>query len=141
MKKETFQKWFENNYHKGTYVVIEKMTITGDFAKLTRMVGRFVDYYNIASVIAKGKKDTGKKRDYEIQIIPHVLKTNTNTGNDLLMVYKTNHHKAHSKYFYLGTEISKDDYYSMSGEKQKEYGDTPLFMFKMQEVVSVGGIK
>ena len=140
MKQETFQKWFEK-YHKGSYVVIVKETYHGDFTKQTKMVTRFVNYYNIESVKAKGKTETSKARDYEQQIIPHVLKRNTNTNNVLLSVYVTNHHKAHSRYFWQGVEINEDDYYLMSGDTRKDYAPTPLFMFKLDDVVSVGGIQ
>ena len=142
MRTETFQNWYENTYIKGTYVVIEKITFKGEFTKLTRMVARFVNYYNIESVKAKGKSENeSKPRDYEKAIIPHVLKENLNTQNTLLMVYKTNHHKAHSKYYYHDMEISEQEYYEQSGDKKKDYGDTPLFMFKMQDVLSVGGVR
>ena len=106
------------------------------------MVGRFVNYYKLKSVIAKGKtEDMSKKRDYEKTIIPHVLKENLNTKNTLLMVYKTNHHRAYSTYYYCGMEITEEEYYLGIGEKKKDYGDTPLFMFKLNEIVSVGGKK
>ena len=139
MNERQFLEWYKK-YHKGTYVVVEKIKIIGEFIKKTRMVVRFVNYYNIESVKAQGKSESDSKpRDYEISIIPHVLKENLNTKNTLLMVYKTNHHKAHNKYYYHDMEISKEDYYSMSGDKEKDYKDTPLFMFKLQDVLSVGG--
>lgn len=139
MKRETFQKWYET-YQKGTYVVVIKDHTLGDFSKVTKMVTRFVNYYNIESVKAKGTSES-KPREYEIQIIPHILKENTNTKNTLLMCYKTNHHKAYSTYYYKGMEISEEEYYSKSGDKKKTYGDTPLFAMKLNEIVSVGGIQ
>ena len=142
MKKETFQNWYENQYKKGTYVVIERATTNGELAKLTRVVGRFVNYYEIESVKAKGKSESDSKpRDYEHVLIPHVLKENLNTQNTLLMVYKTNHHHAHSRYFYQGIEITREKYYELSGEKERTYGDNPLFMFKINEILSVGGVE
>lgn len=139
MTKETFAKWYAK-YHKGTYVVVEKITKKNGFEKQTRMVGRFVNYYNVASVKAKGTTE-GKPRDYEKQIIPHVLKTNLNTQNDLLMVYTTNHHKAHTKYYYNGIEIDKETYYNGTGEKEKNHAPSVLFSMKLNEIYSVGGIK
>lgn len=139
MTKETFKKWFEQ-YHKGTYVVVVKNTKKNGYEKTTRMVARFVNYYNIASVRAKGTSES-KPRDYELQIIPHVLKTNLNTQNDLLMVYTTNHHKAHTKYYYNGQEIDKETYYNGIGEKEKNYGQSVLFSMKLNEILSVGGIQ
>lgn len=139
MTKETFKDIYEN-YKKGTYIVVVKATKKNGYEKRTRMVGRFVNYYNIASVKAKGTTES-KPRDYEKQIIPHVLKTNLNTQNDLLMVYTTNHHKAHSKYFYNGEEISKEEYYNGIGEKEKNYAPSVLFSMKLNEIYSVGGIQ
>lgn len=138
MTKETFQTFYQT-YKKGTYVVIEKVTIKGDFIKKTRMVARFVNYYNIESVKAKGAT-SGKARDHEEQIIPHILKLNTNTNNVLLSVYVTNHHKPHSTYYFQNMEISEEEYYLASGDKKKDYAPTPLFNFKLQDVLSVGGI-
>lgn len=139
MTKETFEKIYEG-YKKGSYIPVVKETSMGDYVKRTKITTRFVNYYHLKSVKASGKTEqNAKTRDYEVQIIPHVLKHNLNTKNDLLMVYKTNHHKAHVSYFYLGVEISEEEYYLNSGDKKKTYGDTPLFMFKLDEVVSVGG--
>lgn len=139
MTKETFKRWYET-YRKGTYVPIVKVTDKDGFEKHTRMVGRFVNYYNIASVKAKGTGES-KPRDYEQQIIPHILKTNLNTQNDLLMVYTTNHHKAHTKYYYKGVEISKEEYYKGIGEKEKNYAPSVLFSMKLNDILSVGGIE
>lgn len=140
MTKETFKNWYENKYKKGAYVVVEKTTSKNDYVKKTRMVGRFVNYYNIASVKAKGTTES-KPRDYEKAIIPHVLKTNLNTQNDLLMVYTTNHHKAHTSYYYKGVEIDEDTYYMGIGEKKKTYPQSVLFSMKLNEIYSVGGIQ
>ena len=140
MTKETFKKWFESKYHKGTYVVVIKNTKKNGYEKTTRMVARFVNYYNIASIKAKGTTES-KPRDYEQAIIPHVLKTNLNTQNDLLMVYTTNHHKAHTTYTYNGAPITKEQYYQGIGEKEKNYAPSVLFSMKLNEILSVGGIQ
>lgn len=133
MKRETFINFYES-YHKGSYVPILRETNKNGFRKLTRIVVRFVNYYNIKSVIEKGTSGEQKARDYEEQIIPHVLKVNHNTNNTLLMVYKTNHHKAHTTYYHNDEEISEDEYYLGINEKKKKQSDTPLFMFKLEEV-------
>lgn len=139
MKKETFEKWYEE-YRKGTYVVIVKETYHGEFTKQTRMVVRFVNYYNIESVIAKGKSEKDSKaRDYEETYIPHILKLNRNTNNILLNCYVTNHHKAHSRYFYQGYEISEEEYYEQSGDTKKNYPQSVLYSMKLEDIVSVGG--
>ena len=141
MKRETFKKWYEEQYQKGTYVVVVKDHTLGDFSKVTKMVTRFVNYYNIESVKARATQSESKPREYEEQIIPHILKHNKNTKNDLLMCYVTNHHKAHTKFYYKDMEITEEEYYSKSGDKKKAYGETPLFMMKLDEIKSVGGIQ
>lgn len=140
MTRKQFEEWYKG-YHKGTYVVVIKSTKKNGYEKTTRMVARFVNYYNIKSVIEKGTATNTKPRDYELQIIPHILKTNLNTQNDLLMVYTTNHHKAHTKYYYNGIEIDKETYYKGTGEKEKNYAPSVLFSMKLNDIYSVGGIQ
>ena len=136
MTIEQIKKWYET-YRKGTYVAVIKETTKNGYTKQTRMVVRFVNYYNIASVKAKGTSES-KPRDYEQQIIPHVLKLNTNTNNELLMCYTTNHHKAHSKYMYEGLPITKEQYYEGIGEKEKNYAPSVVYSMKAQEIVMIG---
>ena len=137
MTIEQIKKWYET-YRKGTYVAVLKETTKNGFTKQTRMVVRFVNYYNIASVKAKDTSAVRKTRDYEIQIIPHVLKLNTNTNNELLMCYTTNHHKAHSKYFYQDMPITKEQYYEGIGEKEKTYAPSVVYSMKANEIVMIG---
>jgi len=140
MTRETFTKWFES-YHKGTYTKVTKETYHGEFTKRTEMVVRFVNYYNIESVKAKGKSDNNKPREYEEQYIPHILKRNKNTNNILLCCYTTNHHKAHTKYFWQGVEISEEDYYLLSGDIKKNYQQSVIYLMKLEDIVKVGGIQ
>lgn len=136
MTIEQIKKWYET-YRKGTYVVVKKETTKNGYTKQTRMVVRFVNYYNIASVKAKGTSE-GKARVYEISIIPHVLKTNLNTQNDLLMCYTTNHHKAHNVYLHEGKPITKEQYYEGINEKEKNYPFSVVYSMKANEIVSIG---
>ena len=136
MTNENIIRFFDT-YKKGTYTKVVKATEKNGFVKITKMVCRFVNYYNIKSV--KEKAPTPKApREYEEVLIPHVLKINHNTNNTLLNVYITNHHKAHTEYYYKGVAISEDDYYMGIGEKKRDYAPTPLFSFKANEVVSLG---
>jgi len=128
---------FFDNYKKGTYTRLTKATTKNGFTKVTKMVCRFVNYYNIASVKAKGTTPK-PAREYEETIIPHVLKINHNTNNTLLQVYVTNHHKAHTTYYYNDVVITEAEYYAGIGEKKREYAPTPLYSFKADEVVSLG---
>ena len=137
MTKNDFQKWYDN-YHKGTYVVVLRETTIKGFTRQTKVVCRFVNYYNIESVKAK-VTGTSKPREYEKQIIPHVLKTNLNTNNDLLMCYATNHHKAHEKFIYEGKPITKEQYYLGIGEKERKHNESVVYAMKLNEIVSVGG--
>lgn len=141
MKQETFINFYQNDYKKGTYVKVVKETIKGHFSKVTEMVARFVNYYNIERVKAKGTSTNSKPREYEEQIIPHILKRNLNTNNDLVMVYKTYHHRAYTKFYFGDMEISEEEYYAQSGDKKREHGETPVFAMKLDEIKSVGGIK
>ena len=136
MKQEQIIRFFDT-YKKGTYTKVVKETIKNGFMKRTKMVCRFVNYYNIASVKAKGAEPK-PAREYEETIIPHVLKINHNTNNTLLQVYATNHHRAHVEYYYNDVAISEADYYAGIGEKKRDYAPTPLFSFKADEVVSLG---
>lgn len=138
MTREQIIKWYET-YRKGTYAVITKETTKNGFTKRTRMVVRFVNYYNIASVKAKGTSGQSKPRDYEKQIIMHVLKENLNTKNDLLMCYTTNHHKAHNVYLHYDTPITKEQYYEGIGEKEKATAPSVVYSMKAQDIVSIGG--
>lgn len=137
MTNEQIKKWYET-YRKGTYVVVKKETTKNGFTKRTRMVCRFVNYYNIESVKAKGTSTQSKPRDYELQIIPHVLKTNLNTQNDLLMCYTTNHHRAHNLYYFEDRPITKEQYYEGINEKEKNYAPSVVFSMKANEIVSIG---
>ena len=128
---------FFENYKRGSYTTITKKTEKNGFVKLSRMVCRFVNYYNIKQVKEKGASHQAP-RAFEIQIIPHILKLNTNTNNLLLCVYTTNHHKAHTKYFYNDAEISASEYYEGIGEKPRENNATQVFNFKACEIVSIG---
>ena len=136
MTREQFEKWYET-YHKGTYVVVEKETAFGEFTRRVKAVTRFVNYYNIESVKARGKGES-KPREYEEQIIPHVLKHNHNTGNDLVLIYTTNHHKAYATYYWRDIEISEEEYYLMSGDKKKNWKDSLLYMFKLEDIKRLG---
>lgn len=142
MREETFKSFYQN-YKKGSYVVLEKVTIKNGFVKKTKMVVRFVNYYNIASVKAKyenGMPST-KARDYEEQIIPHILKLNKNTNNLLLCVYVTNHHKVYNTYYYQDMEISEEEYYTMSGDVKKNNNPSVIYNMKLQDILSIGGIE
>ena len=136
MKKEQIIRFFDT-YKKGTYTKVVKATTKNGFTKVTKMVCRFVNYYNVASVKEKGATPQAP-RDYEETIIPHILKVNHHTNNTLLNVYVTNHHKAHTEYYYNDTIITEAQYYEGIGEKKRDYAPTPLFSFKADEVVSLG---
>lgn len=129
---------FFKNYKKGSYTTIIKKTEKNGFVKVSRLVCRFVNYYNIKTVKEKGIATQAAPRAFEIQIIPHILKLNTNTNNLLLCVYTTNHHKAHAKYFYNDCEISASAYYEGIGEKPRENNITQVYNFKACDVVSIG---
>ena len=118
--------------------VVRETTKNG-FTRQTKVVCRFVNYYNIESVKAKGTS-TSKARDYEISIIPHVLKTNTNTNNDLLMCYATNHHHPHEHFIHEGKPITKEQYYLGIGEKERKHNASVVYAMKLNEIVSVGGM-
>lgn len=128
---------FYDSYKRGSYTKLVKEKQSGDYKKITAMVIRFVNYYNIKSIKEKATAE-GKKREYEIQIIPHVLKLNTNTNNLLLCAYTTNKHKAHTKYYFKDNEISSDEYYLKNGDKKQDYKPTVLYNFKLNDVISIG---
>lgn len=131
---------FFRKYKKGTYTrVVKETTTESGYKKVTKMVGRFVNYYNIKEVVMSGKSEKeSKPRLFEEQIIPHILKKNLNTLNVLLCVYTTKHHKARTTYYHNGYEITEEEYYLHSGEKKKSYGETPVFNFKLKDVVKLG---
>lgn len=133
---------FFQNYKRGTYTAITKQTTKNGYKKICCMVCRFVNYYNIKQVKDATRNDT-KKRDYEIQIIPHILKLNTNTNNLLLCVYATNNARQHAKnqYFYNDAAITEAEYYSGINEKKREYDKPVLFNFKIADIISLGGQK
>lgn len=138
MTKNDFEKWYKN-YHKGTYVSVVKEHELNGYVKQVKLTTRFINYYEMQQVKAKGTSE-GKTRDYEEQIIPHVLKLNTNTNNLLLMVYDTNHHKHHTHYTYKGIPITKEQYYEGTQEKQKTYAKGLVETWKLSEIVSIGGV-
>lgn len=139
MKIENVLSFF-GNYKKGTYTRIVKETTTeSGYTKRTKLVGRFVNYYNIKEVVEQGKSEKEYKvRDFEEQIIPHILKKNLNTKNILLCVYTTKHHKAYTTYYHNGYEITEEEYYLKSGEKKKPHSLTPVFNFKLSDIVTLG---
>ena len=130
---------FLQNYKRGCYTTIIKKTEKDGFIKVTRLVCRFVNYYNIKAI--KEKATTGAPRAYEVQIIPHILKLNTNTNNLLLCVYTTHHHKAHATYFYKDAQISEEEYYNGINEKKRASYPCEVMTFKACEVVSLGGMQ
>lgn len=140
MTQKEFEKFY-NNYKPGTYTNIIKVKTIGEYKKVTAAVVRFVNYYNIKTIKEKLNGFTqGAKRDYEIQIIPHVLKLNTNTQNLLLCVYITNHHKFYSKYYFNDEEITSDEYYLKSGDKKRNDQKSVVYNFKLCELMQAGKI-
>ena len=129
---------FFKNYKKGTYKsLIRETTTESGYTKRTKIVSRFVNYYNIKEVVMSGPKES-KPREYEKSIIPHILKENLNTKNILLCAYSTKHHKPHTTYYYKGYKITKEEYYAKSGEKEKPYRETLVFNYKLSDIVSLG---
>ena len=136
MTKEAIILFF-NNYKRGSYTTIKKETEKNGFKKVVTMVCRFVNYYNIKSIKEKGASET-KARPYEVAIIPHILKLNTNTNNLLLCVYTTNKHHAKTSYYYNGETITEAQYYEGIGEKKRDNAPSVIINFKACEVVSLG---
>ena len=135
MKKETFQKWFEN-YHGGSFVSIVKEKHFGDYLKRTQVVARFCAY---GETQESEKHEASNKQNNFVYLIKNALKYNTKTKNTLLVVQKIPHHKKHYFYFYKGVEIPKEVFYANvkdRGENQSNYSN-----YKLEEVVSVGGIR
>lgn len=128
---------FYNSYKRGTYTKLVKQKTTGNFKKVTTAVVRFVNYYNIKTIKEKTTAAAAAPRLYELQIIPHVLKQNLNTKNVLLCAYATNHHRAHNKYYEGDVQITKEEYYLKSGEKEKSSASI-VYNLKIDDVVSIG---
>lgn len=138
MTQTEFTKFYDS-YKHGSYTKLIKQKTSGNYKKVTTMIIRFVNYFNIKSVKEKQTDSTQiKTRDYEIQIIPHVLKLNTNTNNLLLSAYKTNKHKAYTKYYLNDIEITENEYYLNSGDKKRNNNDTIIFNFKLCDVLKIG---
>ena len=132
---------FFDNYKKGTYTNVTKATNKDGFTKVVSMVVRFVNYYNIKENKEANKKPI--KKDYEKNILPHILKENINTNNILLLVYltKNQQQKAKTTYFYNGQIITEAEYYAGIKENKKPAAPSCVLSFKLADVVSIGGVK
>ena len=139
MKQEQIIRFFDT-YKKGTYTKIVKETTKNGFTKRTKMVCRFVNYYNIGVVKAKGATPR-PLREWEETIIPHVLKINHNTNNTLPEIEVPDSlikDAAQNSDVAIITPITEEAYYLGIGEKKRDYAPTPLFSFKADEVVALG---
>lgn len=137
MTQQQFINFYEN-YKRGSYTKMTKQKTRGNYKKVTSIVVRFVNYFNIKAIKEKGTNPaSAKPREYEKQIIPHVLKLNTNTNNLLLCAYKTNQHKPHTKYYYNDNEITAEEYYAQSGDKLSN-ADSVVFNIKLNDIISIG---
>lgn len=131
---------FYATYKRGTYRKLIKEKTNGQFKKVTSLIVRFVNYYNIKTVKEKLKDKPNtetKNPDFEKQIIPHVLKLNLNTNNLLLCAYTTNKHKAHTKYYDGLKEITEDQYYLLSGDKKQTFKESVILNFKLNDVIAI----
>ena len=127
---------FYKGYKPGSYTRLTNEKITGDYKKVTSMVIRFINYYHIKAVAERGNIEP-KPRPYEVQLIPHILKLNTNTNNLLLCVYNTNHHKTTSLYYYKDQQITAAEYYAASGDKLTN-NNSVVYSIKLNDVVTIG---
>lgn len=138
MKQENIINFFEN-YKRGTYTkLIKEKDNKNGYKKVTAVVVRFINYYHIKSVKEKTSGKAIKNRDYELQIIPHILKLNKNTNNVLLCAYTTNKHKPHAVYYYNDEIISADEYYKNSGDKLNENKIGLVYTLKISDIVQIG---
>lgn len=135
MTQQQFKDFYKN-YRPGSYTRLTKEKTIGDYKKVTSMVVRFINYYHIKTVMDRGNTEP-KPRPYEIAIIPHILKLNTNTNNLLLCVYNTNHHKTTSLYYYKDQPITADEYYAASGDKLVN-NNSVVYNIKLNDVVTIG---
>ena len=138
MKEKTFVDFYTKHYHKGSFVQLVKETNDNGYVKETTMVVMLVNYYNTKEAKQANRQPSAPKA-YENTIIPHILKTNTNTGNTLVMVHTTEKHKSHSKYWLNGQPITKDQYYVGTGKKPS--APTHTMSIRLSTIKSIGGYK
>ena len=122
-----------NTKKRGQFITITYKKVLGDYVKTTTTTIRLVDYNNVKAVKEKkaleGPKTTitGAKKPSADQHLGNNLIYNANTGKTRLQVFLTNHHKPHCVYEYQGKEITKEQWYNESGDKQS----TPTIMFSI----------
>ena len=139
MKKDNFLKFYDT-YKKGSFTKVIKLKDNKNgYFKKSVFLARFVNYYNIKEVKEKNQDATSiKKRDYELQIIPHILKLNLNTNNLLLCIYPVKNHKTQSIYYFNDMEITADQYYKNSGDKIPDNKPSLIYTLKLDEVLTIG---
>ena len=127
-----------NQMKKGTLHTIVYVKTEKGYTKTTTMLVRFVNYFNTKAYKASGKQPNANPTPNPniITIIPHVLTTNTKTGNTLVHCYPIKNHKAKSVYQdQNGNTIDKATYEQVV--KPKAHGDTPVFQINILNLVSI----
>lgn len=134
---------FYKGYRKGTLKTFTYVRIEDNgYSKVTTTTCcRLVNYDNLASVKAKRQGQTQSVKtnvSNVVNIIPHVLTKNTNTGNVLVHLYPNKNSK--SRVIYKdnnGNAITKEQY-EMVNAPRKHYGDKPVvFQIKIENLVEI----
>lgn len=126
-----------NTKKRGQFLTITYHKVLGDYVKTTTTTIRLVDYNNVKEVKEKkalqGLKPINKTQTNDSskpnanKYLGNNLIYNVNTGKTRLQCFVTKHHKPHCVYEYCGQEITKDQWYAESGDKQS----TPTIMFSV----------
>jgi len=132
-----------NQKKRGQYLTITYHKVLGDYVKTTTTTVRLVDYHNTKAykekMALKEPKTTISSQPKKPSADKHLgnnLVYNENTGKTRLQVFLTNHHKPHCIYEYQGKEITKDQWYNESGDRQS----TPDIMFSI-DIANILAIK
>ena len=121
-----------NTKKRGQFLTITYHKVLGNYVKTTTTTVRLVDYNNVKQVKEKkalqGLKPTITTQSSKVLHLGNNLIYNVNTGKTSLQCFVTNHHKPHCIYEYCGQEITKDQWYAESGDRQS----TPDLMFNVR---------
>lgn len=139
MKVQNFQNIYQR-IKPGTLHTIHTLKVLANgYSKETKMLVRFVNYYNVKAVKESGKTPSQGQPNPNIQVlIPHVLTFNQNTGNFLVHCYPVANHKAKSIYKdNQGNTIDKVAYELVNKPRPSSNGARIVFQVNVNDIVDI----
>ena len=119
-------------YHKAQWQSIKSIN-GNEYKKVSNGIVRVVKYSNLKVVKAKLSEQAPKTESKTQWLIEDLLFFNENTKNYLVRLGTTNH-KAKSKYYVNGNEVSKEDFENVV---KPNGGNQPVFSVKLENLISI----